>query len=641
MSVFRDVKSGYLFCIEEGNDCADRMIENGIHEYGLIEWCQQYLSPEGVFVDAGAHIGTYSIILSSYCKKVYSFEAQKSTFDCLCRGIQANNITNIETYNIGLGSTNEVLTLNHISEDGGGSSFLENIAEISGNKIIHREVVTVKPLDDFDISNIELIKMDVEGFELELVKGSLKTLDRSNYPPIFFDAWSGDKYKTQRESLIEYLECLGYRVFPVRGSNGTMYLASDHQKYVDPRDRRVQKQSMISLKHEILAGRMSSLNLTENEWVEVCHSLYVDRQYHKLYDCCVFLAKTVSIPKTRTLILRYLASSSYFIGDLDKSRKLYEDLLVSYHTPFNVYNDLILEYSKLMDRLPLKSRTHINFLIEEGFHPSSTSIIKKCETYLMCMRTVNYILFDDGGYRIYHQDGCIKTINHLATLDDDLNIRSFGRLIDVSKTKKYPVNIRGMEDIRLFGDNYMLAVYPQINSLRIPQVCFGEYSQDGIVNKILPLSLTENIQCEKNWLPFMVNDEIQVIYSFDPLTIYKVDKDTGTMELVKSKRFNQIKLKEFRGSAPPIPYKNGYLLTIHQVSYTMPRKYFHRFVWMDQYFDSIKYSDLFYFQSVEIEYNLSICHHKDGLLIPYSYRDSSSVIGILEYDVLDSMLNLS
>lgn len=68
-----------------GNPCAEYMLANGIYEYNLIKWCEQFLDKNSTFVDIGAHIGTYTILLKDHCKQLYTFEAQRSTFDCWYR----------------------------------------------------------------------------------------------------------------------------------------------------------------------------------------------------------------------------------------------------------------------------------------------------------------------------------------------------------------------------------------------------------------------------------------------------------------------------------------------------------------------------------------------------------------------------
>ena len=112
------------------------------------------------------------------------------------------------------------------------------------------------------------------------------------------------------------------------------------------------------------------------------------------------------------------------------------------------------------------------------------------------------------------------------------------------------------------------------------------------------------------------------------------------MKFVKEAKLSDLRLDDFRGSASLIPYKNGYVCSIHQVYHSSPRKYFHRLVWYNKDFTEMKYSKIFYFESAAIEFNLSICHSHEGLLMAYSCNDNSSKIGVFPYLILDTWLNL-
>jgi FkbM family methyltransferase len=633
------------------NECGQAILRDGIFEYPLIEWCQQYLSPNGTFIDVGAHMGTYSIILSSYCKQVYSFEPQGSTFECLNQGINANKITNIITHNVGIGSKEEMLSLSHVSEDGGGSSLLNNISDMTGLKTLSQEVVDVVPLDSYEINNINLIKIDVEGFELEVLKGAVKTLERNNYPPILFEAWPNEWYQEQREELIDYAKGLGYNIHKVGGSDN-MYLASDHPKYTPPdKDKSVVSTGKLEVDYKLASEQSSErygtsdvedlLEWDASTWLKMCRHFMEKKYYRHAYICGNICIENTTIPVIRIMALSEMGLASYYLGKIDEATEALESVITSYIASWNLRNDCLINLSKVMDRLPIDRLIPVECNLSYGYHHSSTSIIPKNSGYMMCVRSVNYIIRDDGGYDMYDPQNIVRTTNYLVETDSELHHVTEEKLIDVSDNKKYDVNIVGMEDIRLFGKNYLLAVYPQINFERVPQMCLGQYDSDGSVTKIVPLKVTENLQCEKNWLPFIKDDKIYVIYSVGPLRIYTIDPDDGTMNLVKDETNTDVNMNEFRGSAPPIPYKDGYLFTIHQVYHSNPRKYFHRFMWMDKDFNNIKYSKLFYFQDVEIEFNLSICHHEDGLLMPYSFRDSSSSIGVLPYEKLDSILKLN
>jgi len=222
-----------------------------------------------------------------------------------------------------------------------------------------------------------------------------------------------------------------------------------------------------------------------------------------------------------------------------------------------------------------------------------------------------------------------------------------------SGVKLYPKNILGMEDIRLFGSNYFFCTYLELNESRTPQIGWGTYdSETGSVTRMVPLMAGTELKCEKNWLPFIGDDdEIYIIYAMGPFQLYKLDKETGDIKEIKRLTLGDgltdispdapstgRYINDFRGSSSPILYKNYYLATIHQVYHAEPRKYFHRFVAFDKDFTTIKFSLPFYFDKVGVEFNLSICQSDEGMLMSYSYNDSTSTIAVVDYNIIDGML---
>jgi hypothetical protein len=68
-------------------------------------------------------------------------------------------------------------------------------------------------LDDFEVDrHPALIKIDVEGFELSVLMGGNGFLDRHNYPPLLFEAWSFDWFREGKEQLLSYISELGYLI---------------------------------------------------------------------------------------------------------------------------------------------------------------------------------------------------------------------------------------------------------------------------------------------------------------------------------------------------------------------------------------------------------------------------------------------
>ena len=191
-------------------------MKHGLFESNLIDWTRQFCNKEKIFLDIGAHSGTYSICLADSCKHVYSFEPQKMTYYSLCGSVALSNINNITCINIGLGSQEQIGSqkLNIVSSDGGGSSLF-----INNTNVLATETIQINTLDSFNLENIGFIKMDVEENELFVLKGALNTLKQSNYPTILFESNSSN------EELFCFLKNLHYKIIQISGYSN-MFLAT-------------------------------------------------------------------------------------------------------------------------------------------------------------------------------------------------------------------------------------------------------------------------------------------------------------------------------------------------------------------------------------------------------------------------------
>ena len=59
----------------------------GNYEQSLIDWAASLIDPSKIFLDIGAHVGTYSLTLAKHCAGVHSFECCPKTFNYLCANI--------------------------------------------------------------------------------------------------------------------------------------------------------------------------------------------------------------------------------------------------------------------------------------------------------------------------------------------------------------------------------------------------------------------------------------------------------------------------------------------------------------------------------------------------------------------------
>ena len=203
--------------------------EHGLFEGALMEWAKQFCTLDGLFLDIGAHTGTYALSYADACAHVLAFEPQQMTYYALCGGVALSNKTNVTCVPLALGSPDQVgrAMLNIRSTDGGGSS----ICSLPASEIVlGHEDVMVTTLDVyFDTvlhrrrkEPISFIKMDVEYNELNVLRGAVNTLRKHNYPTMLFEA-NPDSH--QNAELFDFLQTtLMYRVVPIQGCDN-MFLA--------------------------------------------------------------------------------------------------------------------------------------------------------------------------------------------------------------------------------------------------------------------------------------------------------------------------------------------------------------------------------------------------------------------------------
>jgi FkbM family methyltransferase len=183
---------------------------------------------DGCVLDIGANIGSYVVPIARTFPglKFYSFEPQRIVYYQLCSNIIINGIDNIHAVNGGLSNERTVIETvvpDYSKETNVGAFSLD--MEVRKNDyecstVGETEHISISMLDDYEFKDIRLIKIDVEGLELNVVKGGLKTLEANNYPPIIFEAWTFKPwYQERRKELYNFIESLGYQITVVGENN--------------------------------------------------------------------------------------------------------------------------------------------------------------------------------------------------------------------------------------------------------------------------------------------------------------------------------------------------------------------------------------------------------------------------------------
>lgn len=146
------------------------------------------LRKPGLAVEAGANMGIHTVplakALASQGRTLYAFEPQPVIFQQLCANLALNGLTNVSAFPMACGNRNGAVLFevpNYLSKGNFGGIEMGGTVRSEAR---HQTVPCVR-LDDFlPIEEVGFLKIDVEGFELEVLKGAEKILERSQ--PILY-----------------------------------------------------------------------------------------------------------------------------------------------------------------------------------------------------------------------------------------------------------------------------------------------------------------------------------------------------------------------------------------------------------------------------------------------------------------------
>ncbi len=178
---------------------------------------QRFITPGSVIFDVGANIGVYTIIgakKTGTFGNVYAFEPDPRNYKFLRRNIKSHHLVNVRAVNKAIANTVGDVTL-YIHGDPTSSRIVKSSWRAEGIVGIHRvEVTTIdKFAETYKISNIDVMKMDVEGAELEVIKGAERTLQKLNSAVVFFELAPRLSTKPKIMELLELLNILGFQIW--------------------------------------------------------------------------------------------------------------------------------------------------------------------------------------------------------------------------------------------------------------------------------------------------------------------------------------------------------------------------------------------------------------------------------------------
>jgi FkbM family methyltransferase len=178
----------------------------GEFSQGEVDLFSHFIQRGAIVLDVGANIGAHTVPLAQLVGPeglVVAFEPQPVLHQILCANLAVNSIPNVRTYAIALGNNHGscmIPVLDYAASN--------NFGGIEMDSVTDGESVPLGMLDDFGLSRVDFIKLDVEGFESQVLEGGAATIELCR-PVMYVE----NDRKQKSPELIKRLFDMGYRLW--------------------------------------------------------------------------------------------------------------------------------------------------------------------------------------------------------------------------------------------------------------------------------------------------------------------------------------------------------------------------------------------------------------------------------------------
>lgn len=178
---------------------------NIFYESDMLEFIAKMPYRSGLWLDIGANVGNHTIFFSRFCNpdEVWAYEPNKATFDILRQNIAANCTRTVRAFNCAIGAKKGYCNFSDLVNTG-----INKVIKGKGDTRMETITATAK---------VALMKIDVEGYELNVLKGAADVIERDK-PELFIETHG------KPEKLLELLP-EGYKIIRRYNNAPTYYIS--------------------------------------------------------------------------------------------------------------------------------------------------------------------------------------------------------------------------------------------------------------------------------------------------------------------------------------------------------------------------------------------------------------------------------
>lgn len=244
------VDEGILY-LDRSDVAVSSTLALGMYEEFEMSIFRKLLRPRMNVVDAGAHIGYYSLAASQGIGqegRVFAFEPEMNNRNLLEKNMKANNAVNVHIIDIALSDVKENRRFFIEKYNKAHHSFAK------GDEMEKKIEISADTLDNllvrFGSPKIDIIKMDIEGAEAIALEGMIGTIHRNDSMFIFTEFYP-EAIKAVGQSPIDFLDrlhSLDFSLFLINGENKKVEKITDILSFMDTFPRKQSYKNILAVK---------------------------------------------------------------------------------------------------------------------------------------------------------------------------------------------------------------------------------------------------------------------------------------------------------------------------------------------------------------------------------------------------------
>ena len=165
-------------------------------ETDLLETVKPYLKNNKIIVQAGGNCGMQIVKFAEFFETVYTFEPDPVNFYCLVNNLPYDNVIKFQCC---LGESHKMISMESFENEIGGFFVSKKPGTIPTLRI-----------DDLNLNSCDFIQLDVEGYQLYVLRGAEETIKRFK-PVISVELDWVERYNFNKNDIVNFLFNMGYR----------------------------------------------------------------------------------------------------------------------------------------------------------------------------------------------------------------------------------------------------------------------------------------------------------------------------------------------------------------------------------------------------------------------------------------------